>query len=148
VTKAAAASDKVFQRPTRFDVTCPCAQKSEALRRPLEICTPRPYRSDMITILSAPRLTQVQGRRGYEHQMIARTHLSLDKDCPQPRRIQSASAGDIIAWVVCIIATNAARHDRRNRFGVKDRCIFRPLCSDATEPRISIRFAPVADLPD
>jgi hypothetical protein len=50
--------------------------------------------------------------------------------------------------VVCIIATNVARHDRRIRFGVKDRCIFRPLCSDATEPRISIHFAPVADVPD
>jgi Integrase core domain len=51
-------------------------------------------------------------------------------------------------WVVCIIATNVARHDRRIRFGVKDRCIFRPLCSDATESRISIHFAPVADVSD
>jgi hypothetical protein len=43
---------------------------------------------------------------------------------------------------------NVARHDRRARFGVKDRGIFRPLCSHATEPRISIHFAPVADVPD
>src|SRR6185295_2934579 len=50
--------------------------------------------------------------------------------------------------VVYIIAMNVARHDRRARFGVKDRRIFRPLCSDATEPRISIHFAPVADVPD
>jgi hypothetical protein len=27
-----------------------------------------------------------------------RTHLSLDKDCPQPRRIQPPSAGEIIAF--------------------------------------------------
>jgi len=43
---------------------------------------------------------------------------------------------------VYIIAMNVARHDRRARFGVKDRGIFRPLCSHATEPRISIHFAP------
>jgi hypothetical protein len=43
---------------------------------------------------------------------------------------------------------NVARHDRRACFGVKDRRIFRPLCSDATAPRISIHFAPVADVPD
>jgi len=49
---------------------------------------------------------------------------------------------------VYIIAMNVARHDRRARFGVKDRGIFRPLCSHATEPRISIHFAPVADVPD
>ena len=51
-------------------------------------------------------------------------------------------------WAVCIIATNVARHDRRTRFGVKDRRIFRPLCSHATEPRISIHFALVANVPD
>jgi putative transposase len=28
----------------------------------------------------------------------ARTHLSLNKDCPQPRRIQPPSAGEIIAF--------------------------------------------------
>jgi hypothetical protein len=64
VTKAAAASVKVFQRPSRFDVTSPCAQKSEALRSPLEICTPRPYRSDMITILSAPRFAELKFKAG------------------------------------------------------------------------------------
>src|SRR6185295_6814100 len=40
-------------------------------------------------------------------------------------------------WPTSIdIATIVARHDRRNCFGVKDRRIFRPLCSHATEPRI------------
>jgi hypothetical protein len=32
----------------------------------------------------------------YHHE--ARTHLSLNKDCPQPRRIQPPSAGEIIAF--------------------------------------------------
>jgi putative transposase len=31
----------------------------------------------------------------YHHR--TRTHLALDKDCPQPRRIQPTSAGEIIA---------------------------------------------------
>jgi len=43
---------------------------------------------------------------------------------------------------VYIIAMNVAQHGHRARFGVKDRGIFRPLCSHATEPRISIHFAP------
>src|SRR5437870_13456191 len=32
----------------------------------------------------------------YHHR--TRTHLSLNKDCPQPRRIQPPSAGEIIAF--------------------------------------------------
>ena len=38
--------------------------------------------------------------------------------------------------------------NRRGGFGVKDRCIFRPLCSHAIVPRISMDFTPVADVPD
>lgn len=34
----------------------------------------------------------------FQYYQNARTHLSLDKDCPQPRPIQSPSAGDIIAF--------------------------------------------------
>ena len=34
----------------------------------------------------------------FQYHQRARTHLSLDKDCPQPRPIQSPSAGKIIAF--------------------------------------------------
>src|SRR5262245_61931314 len=38
------------------------------------------------------------GQRMRFRKRQARTHLSLDKDCPQPRRVQPASAGNIIAF--------------------------------------------------
>ena len=34
----------------------------------------------------------------FQYHHTARTHLSLNKDCPQPRRIQSPSAGKIVAF--------------------------------------------------
>jgi len=36
--------------------------------------------------------------RYFQYHHRARTHLSLDKDCPQPRPIQPPSAGKIIAF--------------------------------------------------
>jgi hypothetical protein len=56
-------------------------------------------------------------------------------------------------WAVCIIATSVAPPDLRGQRtnagpGVKDRCIFHPLCSHATVPGISIHFVPVADVRD
>ena len=47
----------------------------------------------------------------FQYHHDARTHLSLDKDCPRPRPIQR-SAGNIIAFPrleVCIIAMNVER---------------------------------------
>src|SRR5215510_9939865 len=45
----------------------------------------------------------------FQYHRDSRTHLSLGKDCPRPRPIQSPSAGIIIAarkLAVCIIATS------------------------------------------
>ena len=56
--------------------------------------------------------------RYFQYQHRARTHLSLDKDCPQPRPIQPLSAGEIITsqrWAVCIIGTNVAPPDFRGQ---------------------------------
>jgi len=36
--------------------------------------------------------------RYFQYHHKTRTHLSLDKDCPQPRRIQPPSAGEILAF--------------------------------------------------
>jgi putative transposase len=36
--------------------------------------------------------------RYFQYHRRARTHLSLDKDCPQPRCIKPPSAGEIIAF--------------------------------------------------
>jgi hypothetical protein len=36
--------------------------------------------------------------RYFQYRHRARTHLSLDKDCPQPRRIQLPSPGEILAF--------------------------------------------------
>jgi hypothetical protein len=52
--------------------------------------------------------------RYFQYLHRARTHLSLDKDCPPPRRIQLPSAARSsrsLRWAVCIIATNVAPHD-------------------------------------
>jgi transposase InsO family protein len=52
---------------------------------------------DHIIIFNESHLRRVLSRY-FQYHHRTRTHLSLDKDCPQPRRIQSASAGDIIAF--------------------------------------------------
>jgi hypothetical protein len=54
--------------------------------------------------------------RYFQYHNRARTHLSLDKDCPQPRRISfpvQARSSRSLRWAACIIATNVARHDLR-----------------------------------
>jgi hypothetical protein len=48
----------------------------------------------------------------------SRTHLSLSKDCLDPRGVQPPSAGKIVPFpevVDCIIVTNAARPEPRRR---------------------------------
>jgi putative transposase len=52
---------------------------------------------DHIFIFNERHLRGVLSRYFQYHQRT-RTHLSLDKDCPQPRRIQPPSAGEIIAF--------------------------------------------------
>jgi putative transposase len=51
---------------------------------------------DHTIIFNESHLRRVLSYFQYHH--WTRTHQSLDKDCPQPRRIQSASAVDIIAF--------------------------------------------------
>jgi len=46
----------------------------------------------------------------------SRTHLALTKDAPEPRAAAAAQTGVSSRWpgsAVCIIATNAARPERR-----------------------------------
>ena len=84
----------------------------------------------------------------YHHRI--RTHLSLDKDYPQPRPIQPPSAGKIVTFPEVSglhhrYERRAARSqsvptNRRSGSGVTDRCVFQPLCSRATVPIISIHF--------
>jgi hypothetical protein len=84
---------------------------------------------DHIIIFNESHLRSIlSGYFQYHH--WTRTHLSLDKYCPQPRRIQPASAGNIIAFpeVGGLHHRYERRADRRTRFGVKDRRILRPLC--------------------
>ena len=49
----------------------------------------------------------------FEYHHRSRTHLSLDKDCPEPRPIQPSSAGTVVAFpqrsAVCTIATSVAQ---------------------------------------
>ena len=52
---------------------------------------------DHIIIFNERHLRGVLSRY-FQYHHRARTHLSLDKDCPQPRRIQLPSAGEIIAF--------------------------------------------------
>jgi transposase InsO family protein len=52
---------------------------------------------DHIIIFNESHLRRVLSRY-FQYHHWTRTHLSLDKDCPQPRRIQPTSAGDIIAF--------------------------------------------------
>jgi hypothetical protein len=50
----------------------------------------------------------------------SRTHLSLNKDCPDPRRIQLPSAGTIVAFPKVggrITATNVARPEPQRESG-------------------------------
>jgi transposase InsO family protein len=65
----------------------------------------------------------------FQYHHDARTHLSLSKDCPRPRRVQLPSAGNLIASprsAVCIIAMSvepreigeAARSARPNPFAL------------------------------
>ena len=52
---------------------------------------------DHIIIFNERHLRSVLSRY-FQYHHRTRTHLSLDKDCPQPRRIQPASAGEIIVF--------------------------------------------------
>jgi len=52
---------------------------------------------DHIIIFNERHLRGVLSRY-FQYHHRTRTHLSLDKDCPQPRRIQPASAGEIIVF--------------------------------------------------
>ncbi len=52
---------------------------------------------DHIIIFNERHLRGVLSRY-FQYYHRTRTHLSLDKDCPQPRRIQPASAGEIIVF--------------------------------------------------
>src|SRR6266508_4890417 len=52
---------------------------------------------DHIIIFNERHLRDVLSRY-FQYHHRTRTHLSLDKDCPQPRRIQPASAGEIIVF--------------------------------------------------
>ena len=52
---------------------------------------------DHIIIFNERHLRQVLSRY-FQYHHRTRTHLALDKDCPQPRRIQPPSAGKIIAF--------------------------------------------------
>ena len=52
---------------------------------------------DHIIIFNERHLRGVLSRY-FQYHHRTRTHLSLDKDCPQPRRIQPPSAGEIIAF--------------------------------------------------
>src|SRR5215470_2339651 len=52
---------------------------------------------DHIIIFNERHLRRVLSRY-FQYHHWTRTHLSLDKDCPQPRRIQPPSAGKIIAF--------------------------------------------------
>jgi hypothetical protein len=68
----------------------------------------------------------------FQYYHKSRTHLSLDKDCPEPRPIHPPTAGNIIAFprsVVCIIAINCALRElgrpiENARFGMDDRILF------------------------
>ena len=52
---------------------------------------------DHIIIFNEPHLRNVLSSY-FQYHHKTRTHLSLDKDCPEPRPIQPLSAGKIIAF--------------------------------------------------
>jgi len=52
---------------------------------------------DHISILNEHHLRGVPSQY-FQYHHTTRTHLSLSKDCPQPRRIQSPSVGKIVAF--------------------------------------------------
>jgi putative transposase len=52
---------------------------------------------DHVIILNERHLRRVLSSY-FQYHHDARTHLSLDKDCPHPRPVQPASAGNIIAF--------------------------------------------------
>jgi putative transposase len=52
---------------------------------------------DHIIIFNESHLRRVLSSY-FQYHHRSRTHLSLDKDCPQPRRIRPPSAGEIIAF--------------------------------------------------
>ncbi len=57
----------------------------------------RPDALDHVIILDERRLRRVLSSY-FQYHHDARTHLSLNKDCPRPRRVQLPSAGNIIAF--------------------------------------------------
>ena len=90
----------------------------------------------------------------YHHQ--TRTHLSLDKDCPEPRPIQSPSTGKIIAFPQGGRPASSLRassgliskdNEPTRRFRREGSLHFQPLGSHATVPRIPF-LVPVADIGD
>ena len=97
---------------------------------------------DHIIILNEHHLRGVLSQY-FQYHHATRTHLSLDKDCPQPRRIQLPPQARLLRSrksVVCIIATNVAppellwRPNRRTRFGVRPFRLLHLYCSDARTP--------------
>jgi len=52
---------------------------------------------DHVIILNERHLRRVLSSY-FQYHHDARTHLSLNKDCPRPRRVQLPSAGNIIAF--------------------------------------------------
>ena len=73
----------------------------------------------------------------YYHE--SRTHLSLNKDCPAPRRTQPPSAGKIVAFPDIIIATNVARPEPRQSIGRGCVSEIRPFST----PSAAAHIAPV-----
>src|SRR4029450_1614563 len=79
---------------------------------------------------------------------------SLDQDTSVTRQALSAASPHTVClcgryhrvprggWSASSLRRSRGMTDR-TRFGVRDGRIFRPLCSYATEPRISIHLAPV-----
>jgi putative transposase len=58
-----------------------------------------------------------------DYYQVTRTHLSLDKDCPEPRPIMPRWLGKVVAIpksVACITATNASPPDS-SRLPLKNR---------------------------
>jgi hypothetical protein len=69
---------------------------------------------DHVIILNERHLRRVLSSY-FQYHHDARTHLSLNKDCPRPRRVQLPSAGNIITFGVCIIATSVAPREMASR---------------------------------
>jgi hypothetical protein len=94
--------------------------------------TPRPARVGSLT--SKIRRHVLSSYFQYHHRTT--THLSLDKDCPQPRPIQPPQPARLSPsrrWAVCIIATSVAPPELRGqrtdtrRFRCEGSLHFQPL---------------------